>query len=40
MLDFVEEPPVVLALVKTVKNGLKNILNSYNSSKYVMDQEI
>lgn len=30
ILDFVEEPPVVMALVKPVKNGSTNSLNSYN----------
>lgn len=28
--DFVEEPPVVMALVKSVKNGSTNSLKSYN----------
>lgn len=30
ILDFVEEPPVVMALVKSMKNGSTNSLNSYN----------
>lgn len=30
ILDFVEETPVVMMLVKPVKNGSTNNLNSYN----------